>query len=57
MKKILLVILFLCLFICGCGKKEQPQDDLAKITKKGEIIVGVRDDIQNLLVFVTKMEI
>lgn len=46
MKKILLVILFLCLFICGCGKKEQPQDDLAKITKKGEIIVGVRDDTE-----------
>ena len=44
MKKILLVLLFLCLFICGCGKKEQTKDDLAKILEKGQIIVGVRDD-------------
>lgn len=46
MKKIFLVMLFVCLLLCGCGKKEQskPQDDLAKIIERGKIIVGVRDD-------------
>lgn len=44
MKKILLVILLLFLFVCGCGKKTQPEDDLTKITKRGNIIVGIRDD-------------
>ena len=46
MKKIFLVILFMCLLLCGCGKKEKqvPQDDLSKIIERGKIIVGVRDD-------------
>ena len=44
MKKLFLVLLFLCILFCGCGKKEVWQDDWTKIVERGEIIVGVRDD-------------
>lgn len=44
MKKLFLALLILCLFICGCSKKEKPKDDLTKITERNELIVGVRDD-------------
>lgn len=45
MKKIFLVLLFISLLFCGCSKKEQTyKDDLTKITERGNLIVGVRDD-------------
>lgn len=45
MKKIFLLVLILCLFLCGCGKKNNvPINDLETIMKRGYIIVGVRDD-------------
>ena len=46
MKKIFLALLVLCLFFCGCIKKEKTvyKDDLAKISEKGQIVIGVRDD-------------
>ena len=46
MKKLFLALLFMCLLLCGCIKKEEqePQDDLSKIIKRGEIIIGIRDD-------------
>ena len=44
MKKIFLVILFLCFIFCGCGKKEPKPDVLANIYKKDKIVVGVRED-------------
>ena len=46
MKKIFLILLFLCLLVCGCAKKEKApyKDDLIKIQERGNIIVGVRDD-------------
>lgn len=46
MKKLFLLLVLMCLLLCGCLKKEQnePQDDFSKIIKRGKIIVGVRDD-------------
>lgn len=44
MKKLLLALLFLCLLVCGCGKKEKPKNDLARIIEKGQVVIGVRDD-------------
>ncbi len=44
MKRIVLVLLFMCLFFSGCGKKKTASDDLSRIEQKGKIIVGVRDD-------------
>ena len=44
MKKIVVVLLFICLVFCGCIKKETIKDDYAKILERGNIIVGVRDD-------------
>lgn len=43
-KKILFLLLLICFIFCGCTKKETPQDDLAKIIKRGKLIVGVRND-------------
>lgn len=44
MKRIILVLLFMCLVFSGCGKKKTASDDLSRIEQKGKIIVGVRDD-------------
>ena len=44
MKRIVLVLLFMCLVFSGCGKKKTTSDDLSRIEQKGKIIVGVRDD-------------
>ena len=44
MKKIFLIILFLCLICCGCGKKQPKSDVLSEIYKRDKIIVGVRED-------------
>ena len=44
MKRIVLVLLFMCLVFSGCGKKKTVSDDLSRIEQKGKIIVGVRDD-------------
>lgn len=44
MKKIFLVILFLCFILCGCGKKQPQADALSNIYKRDKIIVGVRAD-------------
>ncbi len=44
MKKIFLVILFLCFIFCGCGKKQPKSDVLSEIYKRDKIIVGVRED-------------
>lgn len=44
MKRIILVLLFMCLIFSGCGKKKTASDDLSRIEQKGKIIVGVRDD-------------
>lgn len=42
-KKLICTLLFLTLLVCGCGKSNY-QDDLKNITKRGKLIVGVRDD-------------
>lgn len=44
MKRIILVLLFMCLVFSGCGKKKTASDDLSRIEQKGKIVVGVRDD-------------
>lgn len=44
MKKIILALLVLCLTCCGCGKKTAISDDLATITQRDRLIVGVRSD-------------
>lgn len=44
MKKVILAVLLLCLFCCGCAKKKDSSDDLAKIYQRDKIIIGVRDD-------------
>lgn len=44
MKRIVLVLLFMCLVFSGCGKKKTASDDLSRIEQKRKIIVGVRDD-------------
>ncbi len=44
MKKIFCTLLFLVFICCGCGKKEAVNDDLALITKRDKLIIGVRDD-------------
>ena len=44
MKRIILVLLFMCLIFSGCGKKKTASDDLSRIEQKGKIVVGVRDD-------------
>ena len=44
MKRIILVLLFMCLFFSGCGKKKAVSDDLSRIEQKGKIVVGVRGD-------------
>ncbi len=42
-KKLICTLLLLTLFVCGCGKNN-PKDDLETITKRGKLIVGVRND-------------
>lgn len=42
-KRLICSLLFMTLFVCGCGKSNY-QDDLKNITKRGKLIVGVRDD-------------
>lgn len=42
-KKLVCTLLLLTLFVCGCAKNN-PQDDLKNITKRGKLIVGVRND-------------
>lgn len=44
MKKIIFALLFLCLLLSGCGKKETRLDDLDKIIQRDKLIVGVRID-------------
>lgn len=45
MKKFVLSILFLCLVLCGCAKKQSKHfDTLDKITQRDKLIVGVRND-------------
>ena len=44
MKRIILVLLFMCLVFSACGKKKTASDDLSRIEQKGKIVVGVRDD-------------
>ena len=44
MKRIILVLLFMCLIFSACGKKKTASDDLSRIEQKGKIVVGVRDD-------------
>lgn len=44
MKRIILVLLFMCLIFSACGKKKTVSDDLSLIEQKGKIVVGVRDD-------------
>lgn len=44
MKKIFCTLLFLVFICSGCGKKEAVNDDLALITKRDKLIIGVRDD-------------
>lgn len=45
MKKIIFAVLILCLFFCcGCTKKKNDGDDLARIYQRDKIIIGVRDD-------------
>ncbi len=44
MKRIILVLLFMCLIFSACGKKKTASDDLSLIEQKGKIVVGVRDD-------------
>lgn len=41
MKKLVCLFFLMILIFCGCNSKE---DDLAQITKRGKIIVGVRTD-------------
>ncbi len=44
MKKVIFAVLLLCLVCCGCAKKKDVSDDLAKIYQRDKIIIGVRDD-------------
>lgn len=44
MKRIILVLLFMCLIFSACGKKKTVSDDLSLIEQKGKIVIGVRDD-------------
>lgn len=44
MKNIVILVLLICVLLCGCGKKKTVEDDLSKIEKRGKIIVGVRED-------------
>lgn len=37
-------MLCMCLFCCGCGKKQKIEDDLSAIQKRGELVVGVKTD-------------
>ncbi len=43
LKKLICTLLLLMLFVCGCGNSK-PKNDLDNITKRGKIIVGVRED-------------
>ena len=44
MKKLILILLFLCLICCGCGKKASVKDDLNTIIQRDKLIVGIRND-------------
>lgn len=45
MKKFILCVLLLCMVFCGCAKKQpKTPDTLDKITQRGKLIVGVRND-------------
>lgn len=45
MKKIILLLLFLCFILCGCLKIEEPEQDMLQVIKnRDKIIIGVRDD-------------
>ncbi len=44
MKKFFLAVLLVSLILCGCGRKNNVQDDLSKIIQRDKLIIGVRDD-------------
>lgn len=44
MKNLILLVLFICLFFCGCSKKVTVEDDYSLIVKRDKLIVGVRED-------------
>lgn len=48
MKKLISALLFLVVFCCACGKKEEevftPADTLSAITERDQIIIGVKTD-------------
>lgn len=47
MKKLISLLLFLCLFLCGCNlntDKSEQMDTLRVIKKRNKVIIGVRDD-------------
>ncbi len=44
MKKIIIILLFLSIIFCGCGRKNEPNDDLSAIYERDKLIIGVRED-------------
>lgn len=45
LKRFCCLLLFVCIFLCGCGKKEsETPDALSVITQRDKIIVGVKTD-------------
>ena len=43
-KKIIIILIFMCFIFSGCGKKNVENDDFAKVLQRDKLIIGVRTD-------------